>query len=115
MPNKEENHVAEPTRDSKPVTETVVVSKEDSAEVEPAVTSDEPVPENVDDTVPLLNKAVPDELTDIADVMELYPQADRQRLRQLARQAAKEKKAGKPAKAFREIFQVLKELNDEEI
>ena len=51
----------------------------------------------------------------IADVMELYPQADRQRLRQLARQAAKEKKAGKPAKAFREIFQVLKELNDEEI
>lgn len=47
--------------------------------------------------------------------MELYPQADRQRLRQLARQAAKEKKAGKPAKAFREIFQVLKELNEEEI
>ncbi|MCG9598430.1 ribosome-associated protein [Vibrio sp. Isolate25] len=51
----------------------------------------------------------------IADVMELYPQADRQRLRQLARQAAKERKAGKPAKAFREIFQVLKELNDEEL
>ncbi|MDF2155649.1 ribosome biogenesis factor YjgA [Vibrio sp. CAU 1672] len=51
----------------------------------------------------------------ISDVMELYPEADRQRLRQLARQAAKEKKAGKPAKAFREIFQILKELNDEEI
>ena len=51
----------------------------------------------------------------IADVVDLYPQADRQHLRQLARQAAKEKKAGKPAKAFREIFQVLKELNDEEI
>jgi ribosome-associated protein len=51
----------------------------------------------------------------IGDVMELYPAADRQRLRQLARQAAKEKKAGKPAKAFREIFQVLKELNEEEI
>ncbi|MDC5703951.1 ribosome-associated protein [Vibrio europaeus] len=51
----------------------------------------------------------------IGDVMELYPAADRQRLRQLARQAAKEKKAGKPAKAFREIFQILKELNAEEI
>ncbi|CAM4296023.1 ribosome biogenesis factor YjgA [Vibrio agarivorans] len=51
----------------------------------------------------------------IADVLELYPSADRQRLRQLARQAAKEKKAGKPAKAFREIFQVLKELNAEEL
>ncbi len=49
----------------------------------------------------------------IADVMELYPEADRQRLRQLYRQAAKEKKAGKPARAFREIFQILKELNDE--
>jgi ribosome-associated protein len=51
----------------------------------------------------------------IADVLELFPSADRQRLRQLARQAAKEKKAGKPAKAFREIFQVLKELNTEEL
>ncbi|OAJ94659.1 ribosome biogenesis factor YjgA [Vibrio bivalvicida] len=51
----------------------------------------------------------------IAEVMELYPAADRQRLRQLARQAAKEEKAGKPAKAFREIFQVLKALNEEEI
>ena len=50
----------------------------------------------------------------IADVLELYPQADRQRLRQLARQAVKEKSAGKPAKAYREIFQVLKTLHDEE-
>ncbi|WP_428775528.1 ribosome biogenesis factor YjgA [Vibrio sp.] len=50
----------------------------------------------------------------IVEVMELYPQADRQRLRQLARQANKEKQANKPAKAYREIFQILKELNDEE-
>ncbi|GAL14242.1 putative alpha helix protein [Vibrio astriarenae] len=49
----------------------------------------------------------------ISDVMAQFPSADRQRLRQLARQAAKEKKAGKPAKAFREIFQVLKELNED--
>ncbi|GAA5645728.1 MULTISPECIES: ribosome biogenesis factor YjgA [Vibrio] len=50
----------------------------------------------------------------IEEVMELYPSADRQRLRQLARQAAKEKQAQKPAKAYREIFQILKALNDED-
>ncbi|MGF1752497.1 ribosome-associated protein [Vibrio makurazakiensis] len=51
--------------------------------------------------------------TAIAEVMEAHPEADRQRLRQLARQANKEKKANKPAKAFREIFQILKELKEE--
>lgn len=50
----------------------------------------------------------------ISEVMEMYPEADRQRLRQLARQANKEKKANKPAKAFREIFQILKELKQED-
>ncbi|NAX20730.1 ribosome biogenesis factor YjgA [Vibrio sp. V39_P1S14PM300] len=50
----------------------------------------------------------------IEEVMEQYPSADRQRLRQLARQAAKEKQAQKPAKAYREIFQILKALNDED-
>ena len=50
----------------------------------------------------------------ISEVMEMYPEADRQRLRQLARQANKEKKAHKPAKAFREIFQILKELKQED-
>ncbi|CAH0541599.1 ribosome biogenesis factor YjgA [Vibrio marisflavi] len=49
----------------------------------------------------------------IADAIELYPNADRQRLRQLARQANKEKKASKPPKASREIFQTLKALNEE--
>ncbi|PSW10207.1 ribosome-associated protein [Photobacterium sanctipauli] len=39
-----------------------------------------------------------------------HPHADRQRLRQLVRQASKEKAQNKPAKAYREIFQVLKEL-----
>ena len=42
--------------------------------------------------------------------MDMYPEADRQRLRQLARQANKEKAANKPAKSSREIFQILKEL-----
>ena len=46
----------------------------------------------------------------ISDVMDMYPEADHQRLRQLARQANKEKAANKPAKSSREIFQILKEL-----
>lgn len=49
----------------------------------------------------------------IAEVMETYPSADRQRLRQLARQANKEKAAKKAPKSSREIFQVLKELHEE--
>ncbi len=48
--------------------------------------------------------------TAIAEVMAEYPDADRQRLRQLARQAQKEKGANKPPKASREIFQILKAL-----
>ncbi|MGD8117248.1 ribosome biogenesis factor YjgA [Vibrio sp. TRT 29B02] len=48
----------------------------------------------------------------INDAVELYPDADRQRLRQLARQATKEKSANKPPKASREIFQMLKALNE---
>ncbi|MCE7628762.1 DUF615 domain-containing protein, partial [Vibrio fluvialis] len=48
------------------------------------------------------------------DVMALYPDADRQRLRLLARQAKKEKQGEKPPKASREIFQMLKTLNDQE-
>lgn len=47
----------------------------------------------------------------IEEVMNLHPNADRQRFRQLARQAAKEKKQNKPPKSYREIFQVLKELS----
>lgn len=50
----------------------------------------------------------------IEEVMEQYPDADRQRLRLLARQASKEKKANKTPKAAREIFQILKSLNEEE-
>lgn len=37
-----------------------------------------------------------------------YPQADRQRLRQLARQAAKDQAAGGPPKASRAIFKVVR-------
>ncbi|WP_087016691.1 ribosome biogenesis factor YjgA [Thaumasiovibrio subtropicus] len=50
----------------------------------------------------------------IEAIVQEHPQADRQRLRQLVRQAKKEKAANKPAKAYREIFQYLKELLLEE-
>jgi ribosome-associated protein len=48
----------------------------------------------------------------INDVLEAYPSADRQQLRQLARQANKEKKQNKPPRAYREIFQILKALHE---
>ncbi len=50
----------------------------------------------------------------IEDVLAIYPDVDRQRLRQLARQARKEKEGSKPPKASREIFQLLKDLYLEE-
>ena len=48
----------------------------------------------------------------IDKVVALYPTADRQHLRQLARQAAKEAQANKPAKSAREIFRVLRALHE---
>lgn len=49
----------------------------------------------------------------INDVVAQYPNADRQKLRQLARQAKKEQEGNKPPKAYREIFQMLKALREE--
>ena len=46
----------------------------------------------------------------LADLLNSYPQADRQHLRNLIRSAQKEKEQNKPPKAYREIFQYLKEL-----
>ncbi|MEM0515059.1 ribosome biogenesis factor YjgA [Pseudoalteromonas sp. YIC-827] len=43
-------------------------------------------------------------------LLETYPQLERQRMRQLIRQAAKEVKDEKPGKAFKELFQILKDL-----
>lgn len=63
----------------------------------------------------LRDRIVEDGDAAISEVVEAHPEADRQRLRQLARQANKEKKAGKPTKAYREIFQVLKELKQDEL
>lgn len=46
----------------------------------------------------------------IPSILDLYPAADRQQLRSLVRNAQKEKTANKPPKAYRQIFQYLREL-----
>ncbi|AFJ48589.1 ribosome biogenesis factor YjgA [Shimwellia blattae] len=46
----------------------------------------------------------------IPDVLNLYPQADRQQLRSLVRNARKEKNDNKPPKSARLIFQYLRDL-----
>jgi len=54
-----------------------------------------------------------DQLIELGDskidpLLEQYPQLDRQKLRQLVRQANKEKKLEKPAKAAKDLFTYLK-------
>ncbi len=46
----------------------------------------------------------------LAELLEAHPEADRQKLRQLIRNAKTEREKNKPPKAYREIFQVLKAL-----
>ncbi|THA06584.1 ribosome biogenesis factor YjgA [Rodentibacter pneumotropicus] len=48
--------------------------------------------------------------TALTDLLNDYPVADRQQLRNLIRMAQKEKAQNKPLKAYREIYQVLKDL-----
>lgn len=50
----------------------------------------------------------------IPEVLNLWPDADRQQLRTLARNAKKEKEGNKPAKSSRLIFQYLRELAEAE-
>ncbi|WP_105167238.1 ribosome biogenesis factor YjgA [Pseudoalteromonas sp. T1lg23B] len=64
----------------------------------------------------LLNKIelVRDELisqgdSKINELIDKYPRLERQKMRQLVRQASKEEKAQKPAKGYKELFQYLKE------
>jgi len=45
----------------------------------------------------------------LTELLALYPETDVQRLRTLIRNTLKEREAGKPAKNYREIFQVLRE------
>ena len=51
----------------------------------------------------------------IEEVMNLWPDADRQQLRSLVRNARKEKAGNKPPKSARQIFQYLRELAENEI
>ena len=46
----------------------------------------------------------------LADLLEAFPRADRQKLRQLARNAADEKARSKPPRAFRELFRELRDV-----
>lgn len=58
-----------------------------------------------------------DELIETGDaetIISLFPNADRQQLRTLARLAKKELQSNKPPKTARQIFQYLKELSDTE-
>ena len=50
----------------------------------------------------------------IAEVLNLWPDADRQQLRTLIRNAKKEKEGNKPPKPARQIFQYLRELAENE-
>ncbi len=51
----------------------------------------------------------------LTELLAAYPQTDTQRLRTLIRNSIKEREAGKPAKNFREIFQVLRETIPEPV
>ncbi|MBS1190764.1 MAG: hypothetical protein H6R10_2556 [Rhodocyclaceae bacterium] len=50
----------------------------------------------------------------LSEIATTWPHADLTQLRQLRRNALKEQEAGKPPKSFRQIFQVLKELEEHE-
>ncbi|PKH23147.1 hypothetical protein CIG19_11005 [Enterobacterales bacterium CwR94] len=50
----------------------------------------------------------------LPDILALYPQADRQQLRAMIRNAQKEKAGNKTPKASRQIFQYLRELAEEQ-
>lgn len=50
----------------------------------------------------------------ISKALEHFPQADRQKLRQLCRQAQKEQSQGKPPAAARKLFKYLRELQEQQ-
>lgn len=56
-------------------------------------------------------KLIDDEKT-LHAIAETYPGADLQQLRVLRRNAIKEKEQNRPPRAFRELFRVLRELED---
>ena len=53
--------------------------------------------------------------TAFGEFLSEYPAADRQQLRQLIRNAQKEKSAEKPPKAYRDLFRLLRELSEQQV
>lgn len=58
----------------------------------------------------LRTRLLDDEGAALAQISSAHPGADLQRLRQLRRNALKEREQGKPPRAYREIFRCLREL-----
>lgn len=56
------------------------------------------------------DRLISDDETALSELINDHPQIDRQHLRSLIRQARSERDAGKPPRAYREIFRLLKEL-----
>jgi ribosome-associated protein len=46
----------------------------------------------------------------LAELLDEYPTADRQQLRQLVRSALDERKRNKPPRAYRELYRALREM-----
>jgi len=61
----------------------------------------------------LRNRLVHEGDTALAAVLAHFPVAERQRLRKLAKQAHNEQETGQPARASRQLFRYLRELQDE--
>lgn len=53
--------------------------------------------------------------TALTELGDLYPAADLHRLRQLRRNALKERADNRPPRAFREIFQLLREMEEGDV
>lgn len=62
----------------------------------------------------LRDRLVDDESA-LTEVIETYPEADRQQLRQLIRKARDERAAERPPAAYRELFKLLRGLDDAQL
>jgi len=58
------------------------------------------------------DRLVSGDLSTLDEILEKHPQADRQRISQLGRNAKKEKEKNKPAKSAKALFKALRELSE---
>ncbi|MGL4543942.1 MAG: ribosome biogenesis factor YjgA [Plesiomonas sp.] len=91
-----------------------------SRDVEPIITALDKMKNRHNQQIALFHKFehIRDRLIENGDadlqlVLNDFPNADRQHLRNLVRSAVKERAESKPPKAYREIFQYLKELAEQ--